>query len=117
LGVPESIMLAGFVAGATMYYLMIMRAWRVMKFLRRSINRREEVVTDRRSGKDRRQSTSIAYVNGVPVERRSGEDRRDANSDRRGNNEEEQQSAKVTVLVKRSESKRPGSRAARTTSS
>jgi UDP-GlcNAc:undecaprenyl-phosphate GlcNAc-1-phosphate transferase len=106
---PESIMLATFLLVGVLYYGLIMRAWRVMKFLSRSINRRAEARVDRRSGSDRRQLDTTYFVNGVPMDRRSGEDRRQR--DRR--NEDDELPANVTVITRRKESKSPGSRAAR----
>ena len=64
-GVPESWMFYGFLLLFAGYYWMIHRAWRVMRFLKRSINRR-------RARRDRRVASS-AYQG---EERRSGNDRR-----------------------------------------
>ncbi len=110
-GVPESIMLLIFLIGAGLYYWMIMRAWKVMRFLSRSINRRQTVATDRRTGIDRRQKESVCYVNGVPVDRRSGVDRRGTGIDRR--NENVKKVPSVPVITESAASERPGSRAAR----
>ena len=111
-GVPESVMLITFLVGAGLYYRMIMRAWKVMKFLSRSINRRRAAAADRRIGIDRRQNTSKAYVNGVFVERRSGVDRRGTGNDRR-NDAGAKDIPPVPVIVKSAQPERPGSRAAR----
>ncbi len=70
LQVPELIVSLMFVAGGGLYYWMMRRAWRVMRFLRRSISRRGEI--ERRAGHNRRVSNDIEYG----VEKRSGLDRR-----------------------------------------
>ncbi len=111
-GVPDSVMLMTFLAGAGLYYWMIMRAWKVMKFLSRSINRRREAAQDRRTGSDRRQNAEKGYVNGVSVERRSGVDRRCQGNDRR-NDRGAEDIPSVSVIAKSAQSNRPGSRAAR----
>ena len=107
----ESLMLATFLVVGVLYYGMIMRAWQVLRFLKRSINRRTEAHVDRRSGPDRRQRTEEFAINGVSVERRSGLDRRQR--DRRG--DEEEIPDNVTVLAQQQSAERPGNRAARTT--
>ncbi len=65
-GVSEWLMFYGFMAVFAGYFYMILRAWRVMRFLRRSISRRRARV-DRRQGADSRYQGP---------ERRSGHDRR-----------------------------------------
>jgi len=64
-GVPEWIMFYAFLALFGLYFLMMRRAWRVMRFLRRSIDRRQQP--------ERRQHTAADYAG---RERRSGHDRR-----------------------------------------
>lgn len=75
--VPDLVLAGAFAVGGGLYYWVIRRAWRVMRFLRRSICRR--VSTDRRAGTERRMMADAAYAG---VERRSGEDRRHARSRR-----------------------------------
>jgi hypothetical protein len=82
-GVPESIMFAVFLVTGVLYYAMIMRTWRVLRFFKRSINRRQAQKIDRRSGTERRQKNVGYYVDGVLTERRSGLDRRRHDGDRR----------------------------------
>lgn len=68
----DDIYLAGFfLVGGALYYSVVRHAWRVMRFLRRSICRRE--AAERRSISGRRQYTDTSYSG---VERRSGIDRR-----------------------------------------
>jgi UDP-GlcNAc:undecaprenyl-phosphate GlcNAc-1-phosphate transferase len=71
LGLPDLLLATLFLVGGGLYYWVVRRAWRVMRFLRRSICRRSEV--ERRSGADRRQSDDSEYAG---PERRSGLDRR-----------------------------------------
>ena len=71
LELPEFWIAALFVFGGCLYYWVVRRAWRVMRFLRRSICRR--VDTERREGADRRSADSEGYTG---PERRSGVDRR-----------------------------------------
>ena len=82
LGVPESLLLAGFLAIGIGYYWMIMRAWKVMRFLSRSINRRTGR-EDRRKIADRRRADNPAVLAAIGRERRSGFDRRRGEKDRR----------------------------------
>lgn len=77
-GVPDAMMFYGFLAVFACYFYMILRAWRVMRFLRRAINRRTPG-HERRSGHDRRGLTAD-YPG---PERRSGIERRDPSRDRR----------------------------------
>lgn len=111
--VSEKAILGFFLVAAFLYYWMIMRAWKVMRFLSRSINRRAGTTRDRRVGTERRVRASIYYENGIPVERRSGKDRRADNIDRR-HPEEEVPSDNVVAISRKKESVRPGNRAART---
>lgn len=55
LGVPEVVMFYGFLLLFATYFLGMIWAWKVRRFLHRSISRRLGV-QDRRSGKDRRQT-------------------------------------------------------------
>lgn len=71
LGVSDFWLAALFAAGGVLYYWVVRRAWRVMRFLRRSICRRSEV--ERRAEADRRQFDDPDYPG---PERRSGADRR-----------------------------------------
>ena len=64
-GVPEWVMFYAFLALFALHFLLMRRAWRVMRFIKRSL--------DRRHLPDRRQHDDPNY-NGV--ERRSGMDRR-----------------------------------------
>jgi len=73
MGVPELILAMLFVVGGVLYYWVVRRAWRVMRFLRRSICRRSEV--ERRAATDRRQMDDPEYSG---PERRSRADRRKA---------------------------------------
>lgn len=83
LGVPDIVMLVVFLVLAAGYYRAIMRAWTVMRFLSRSICRRN-VARDRRSGRDRRHRQVPAVVAVVGEDRRAGDERRQ-HSDRRTN--------------------------------
>jgi len=88
VGVPESIMFAAFLIVGIFYYGMILRVWKALKFMSRSINRRAHTRVDRRSGKDRRQWIDARYLNGLLDERRSGLDRRSMILDRRSDNDD-----------------------------
>ncbi|BAN68614.1 UDP-GlcNAc:undecaprenyl-phosphate GlcNAc-1-phosphate transferase [endosymbiont of unidentified scaly snail isolate Monju] len=68
--VPEPVMLAAFLAVFATYYALIMRSWRMMRFLKRSICRRHK--HDRRQLQDRRQQ----QIPWVGPERRQLADRR-----------------------------------------
>lgn len=81
-GVAESLMLAAFLAVAAGYYWMIMHAWRVMRFLSRSINRRGSR-RDRRKVGDRRRGRNTGVESLSAGERRSGIERRENPGDRR----------------------------------
>jgi UDP-GlcNAc:undecaprenyl-phosphate GlcNAc-1-phosphate transferase len=71
-GVPDYIMVGSFVTLGLLYLWMIVRSWAVMRFLKKSINRRSSKV-DRRMISDRRRNSSVAYLG---PERRCGRDRR-----------------------------------------
>lgn len=72
LAVPEPIMLGSFITLGLMYFWMIVRSWSVMRFLKKSINRRNSMI-DRRIATDRRRNSSVAYLG---PERRVRMDRR-----------------------------------------
>jgi len=72
LGVHDLLMAMLFLIGGSLYFWTVRRAWRVMRFLRRSICRRRSSA-DRRVGSERRQHSDPAYAG---PERRSGIDRR-----------------------------------------
>jgi len=71
LELPEFWIAMLFVFGGCLYYWVVRRAWRVMRFLRRSICRRSG--NERRVAADRRSGDDSAYAG---PERRSGLDRR-----------------------------------------
>jgi UDP-GlcNAc:undecaprenyl-phosphate GlcNAc-1-phosphate transferase len=83
LGVPDAVMLVLFLILAAGYYGAIMRAWTVMRFLSRSICRRD-IARDRRSGGDRRHRHVPEIVAVVGEDRRAGDERR-RDIDRRTN--------------------------------
>ena len=70
---PDLIVAVSFLLVGLGYFWMIMHSWRVMRFFRRSICRRNNRVSDRRSGRERRCGNDAAYTG---PERRSGADRR-----------------------------------------
>jgi len=70
-GVPEYVMVGWFLGLGLLYLWMIVRSWTVMRFLKKSINRRTSVVDRRVSGE--RRTSSVTYLG---PERRSGVDRR-----------------------------------------
>jgi UDP-GlcNAc:undecaprenyl-phosphate GlcNAc-1-phosphate transferase len=72
--VPDELMLALFLLLAAGYYRLIMRAWKLMRFLSRSICRR--VGTADRRVRERRVSNDPDVVRGLGYDRRSGLDRR-----------------------------------------
>ena len=111
-GIAESMMFAIFLVAGVLYYGMITRAWRVLRFLSRSINRRIMVKIDRRVRADRRQQTEVCYVDGIPKERRSGSDRRQDNGDRR--TEEVDVPSSLANLEQSQGTRQPTDRAART---
>jgi UDP-GlcNAc:undecaprenyl-phosphate GlcNAc-1-phosphate transferase len=69
---PGLLVAGGFLAVGLLYFWLIMHAWRVMRFLQRSICRRRSNV-DRRTVADRRQEHGAHYAG---PERRSGVERR-----------------------------------------
>ncbi|MDJ0927061.1 MAG: MraY family glycosyltransferase [Gammaproteobacteria bacterium] len=69
---PEFSIAGMYVICGILYFWMILRSWKVMRFIERSINRRRGDV-DRRSGADRRQRVEASFAG---PERRSGTDRR-----------------------------------------
>jgi len=80
LGVPEVIMFYGFLLLFVVYFLGMMWAWKVRRFIRRSISRRLGI--DRRSGVDRRQTGG--HNSWAGLERRANaEDQRNGSNDRR----------------------------------
>jgi len=87
VGIPESVMFAGFLVISVAYYGMFTRVWKALTFLSRSINRRAQVKIDRRISVDRRDQSEIYYIDGIPKERRSGMDRRRNGDDRRNGEE------------------------------
>ncbi|MCK6371915.1 MAG: hypothetical protein L6Q83_11460, partial [Gammaproteobacteria bacterium] len=70
---PDLVVAVAFLVVGLMYFWMIMHSWRVMRFFRKSICRRNTVISDRRSGVERRCGNDAAYMG---PERRSGLDRR-----------------------------------------
>jgi UDP-GlcNAc:undecaprenyl-phosphate GlcNAc-1-phosphate transferase len=86
LGVPENIMFYAFMSLFVFYFYFMMRSWKMMRFLRRSICRRRSGLRDRRLrlGGDRR--TSLQPQNQDKkhsFDRRSNPDRRRNQADRR----------------------------------
>jgi hypothetical protein len=79
--VPDALMLALFLLLAAGYYRLIMRAWKLMRFLSRSICRR--VGTSDRRVKDRRVRHDPSIVQQLGYDRRSGIDRRKVTDRRR----------------------------------
>ena len=71
LQIPDLLVVALFVVCGGLYYWTVRRAWRVMRFLRRSICRRS--LTERRQPSDRRNDNGAEYAG---PERRSNIDRR-----------------------------------------
>ena len=71
-GVHDLLLAGLFLLGGGLYFWIVRRAWRVMRFLRRSICRRGSSM-DRRAGTERRVHADPAYTG---PERRSGIDRR-----------------------------------------
>ena len=110
-GVSESTMFALFLVLGVVYYVMLMRTWRVLKFLSRSINRRKMAKVDRRVGAERRIKDIGYFVDGVRVERRSNSDRRLSNGSRR--NREEHTASTLTNLVASNNSSEAPDHAAR----
>ena len=112
-GIPEALMFATFLVVGILYYGMMMRAWRVLRFLSRSINRRVMAKFDRRVSGDRRQKSNVYYVDGIPKERRSGDERRQGNGDRR--HEEIDVPSSLKSLEQSQGARQPTDQAARTT--
>jgi UDP-GlcNAc:undecaprenyl-phosphate GlcNAc-1-phosphate transferase len=69
---PEFSVAGLFLVVGLLYMWMILRAWKVMRFIERSISRRDNK-TDRRTVADRRSGDDAGYSE---IERRSGQDRR-----------------------------------------
>lgn len=80
--VSDAAMFAGFLVCSALYYWLVIRAWTVMRFLSRSINRRFDLI-DRRHSLERRLHSDPKVVVVVGEERRSGDDRRNGSGDRR----------------------------------
>jgi UDP-GlcNAc:undecaprenyl-phosphate GlcNAc-1-phosphate transferase len=110
-GISESIMFALFLGLAVVYYVMLMRTWKVLRFLSRSINRRKMARVDRRIHGQQRKKNIGNFVNGVCVERRSGIDRRHSEGGRR--NDKEYTASSLTNLVASNSSSKASDRAAR----
>jgi hypothetical protein len=72
LALPEFWVSGSFLIAGLMYFWMVMRSWKLLRFLDRSICRRRGV-SDRRSGKDRRSACVRDYSG---PELRCGKDRR-----------------------------------------
>lgn len=70
--VSDRVLAGSFLIVGLLYFWMIVRAWSVMRFFRRSICRRRNMA-DRRQGFERRRRRNVAYKG---PERRSGKDRR-----------------------------------------
>ena len=111
-GISESIMFALFVGLGLVYYVMLMRTWKVLRFLSRSINRRKMARVDRRLHGQQRKKNIGYFVNGVRVERRSGTDRRHSEGGRR--NDKEYTASTLTNMVASNSSSKDSDRAART---
>jgi len=110
-GVPESLMFAAFLVVGGLYYGMITRIWKALRFLRRSINRRVFEKFDRREWADRRQMNEVGTTQNVSGERRSGADRRQGNGDRRA--DEEVISATLADLAQNQGARSPTDQGAR----
>lgn len=79
LDIPDLYLAGGFLLVGILYFWLIMRTWKKMRFLDRSICRRRHKESDRRCGVDRRQAPAPPPKHG---ERRSGIERRRAVSRR-----------------------------------
>ena len=110
-GISESIMFALFLFLGVVYYAMLMRTWKVLRFLSRSINRRKMARVDRRVNEDRRKKDVGYFVNGVRVERRSGQERRQIDGGRR--TDEEYAASTISNLVASNNSSKDSDRATR----
>ena len=73
-GVPEAVMFYGFLGLFALYFLTIMRAWKLRRFIRRSISRRKKVPDQRFEGDRRRPGAGSC---------KNRDDRRGAIPDRR----------------------------------
>jgi UDP-GlcNAc:undecaprenyl-phosphate GlcNAc-1-phosphate transferase len=73
LGLPDLVIAGAFLVAGLLYFWLIMHAWRVMRFLHRSICRRRSQTAERRLLADRRRPVTEAWH---AAERRSGVDRR-----------------------------------------
>jgi UDP-GlcNAc:undecaprenyl-phosphate GlcNAc-1-phosphate transferase len=71
--VPDWVLAGLFLVGGGLFFWVVRRAWRVMRFLRRSICRRSKT-SDRRASTDRRDADEIAAY--ADSDRRSGVERR-----------------------------------------
>lgn len=110
-GMPEAAMMVIFAGAALLYYWMIKRVWRVLRFLSRSINRRsEETKRDRRSGVERRRGHVSFYSKEISIDRRSSMDRRRESEDRRLAEEVAAQTAVLTA--RQCDAERSGNQAA-----
>jgi UDP-GlcNAc:undecaprenyl-phosphate GlcNAc-1-phosphate transferase len=110
-GISESIMFALFLVLGAAYYVMLMRSWKVLRFLSRSINRRKVAKVDRRVDGQRRIKDIGFFVDGIRVERRSGIDRRHSRGGRR--NDEEFAASTLTNLTASNSSSKASDHAAR----
>lgn len=79
LRVPDSLLAGLFLFGGCLFFWVVRRAWRVMRFLRRSICRRS-ATADRRAATERRGADAAGYTG---PERRSGVERRTPGGSRR----------------------------------
>lgn len=70
---PDLLVAGAFLGTGLLYFWMMMHAWRVMRFLHRSICRRRSQTADRRASADRRQAHTARDAG---LERRSGLERR-----------------------------------------
>jgi len=77
LGLSDLVMAGAYSVAGMLYFWVIMRAWRVMTFLRRSICRRDEANQPDYRHFERRQNSDPDYSG---PERRCGEDRRKAHA-------------------------------------
>jgi len=82
LGVPEVVMFYGFLLLFAIYFLGMIWAWKVRRFLRRSISRRLGV-PDRRSGNERRQAGAQSEWAGLERRTEAGDQRSELNDRRK----------------------------------
>jgi UDP-GlcNAc:undecaprenyl-phosphate GlcNAc-1-phosphate transferase len=78
LGISDAVMAIAFVCAGMLYFWVIMRAWQVMQFLRRSICRRREGSAHADLGYSDRRQRAGRYYSGQ--ERRCDDDRRKVNA-------------------------------------